>query len=497
MSIPDENPELAEGSLKHRAARGAVWIALQSTSTQATSFIVFAVMAHFVEPSDFGLLSISLLVVFSLKALLLDNVAAAVVRKSRATNLEYTTAFWMTIGLSALAASAMLMISLWADRLFHAPGLARVMMAMSAVLLFMGLGRTHEAWMSRHFKFRALAIRSVVGAVIGGCIGVALAASGYGVEALVAQQVTTSIIWFVLVWVTCSWRPGFHFSAKASMEILLFLRSIVANAAIGVVTGNCDTFLVAYFFGPASTGIYSIGKRLTLAIQLVAAVPIGGVVWSALLEVQDDRERYRRILLRALALICAVCGPVFIGASAVSREAVVLVFGQKWEAAGPVLALLALGGVAQILLYYSYEVFVIHNRQIWSFYVSLVYAVLAIALFQLSVYFGLPYIALPFVLPYCIVCPLTAVLISRLVALSARDWFGALAPGLGASVVMFAVVRLAALLLDGVGDVGRLAILCPLGGIVYVGVLWIVGRDTAEMVLDLGHKLFHRRAKPA
>jgi O-antigen/teichoic acid export membrane protein len=497
MTLQEDNSEPLQSSLQHRATRGAAWIALQMMGTQATSFIVFAVMAHFVTPSDFGLLSISLLAVFSLKTLLLDNIATAVARKSRVTDLEYTTAFWITLGISVLASGALLLLSIWLETLFHAPGLGRVMMAMSVVLLFMGLGRTHEAWMIRHFKFGALAFRSIVGAVVGGCVGVILAVSGYGVVALVVQQITTSIVWFGLLWVTSSWRPGFRFSTKVSVEIFLFLRSIVANALVSVITDNCDIFLVAFFFGPASTGIYSVGKRLKLAFQLVASAPIGGVVWPTLIEVQDDPARFRRVLIRALTLICSVCGPVFFGASAVSSEAIVLVFGHKWAAAAPVLALLAIGGLAQILLSYVEAVFVIRSRPIWSLYVSVVYAVLAMSLFPLSTNFGTNYIALPFVLPYCVVCPLAAILVSRLVALSARDWFGALAPGLGASVIMFTIVRLAELLLDRIGDIGRLAILCPIGCITYMGILWIVGRDTAMMVLDLGYKILRSRPKLA
>jgi O-antigen/teichoic acid export membrane protein len=497
MTIQEENPEIPESSLKHRAIRGATWIAIQTTGTQATSFVVFAVLAHFVEPRDFGLLSISLLAVFSLKTLFLDYVMAPVVRKSRVSDLEYTTVFWMTIGLSALAAGALLLLSLWSERLFDAPGLGRVMMAMSVVLLFMGLARTHEGWMGRHFRFRALAVRSIVGAVVGGCIGVALAMSGYGVWALVVQQITTSVVSFGLLWAASPWRPGFHFSTKVAKEVFLFLRGIIANAFIGVITDNCDIFLVAYFFGPSSTGIYSVGKRLNLALQLVAAAPVNGVVWPVLIEVQDDRERYRRVLLRALTLVCAVCGPVFFGVSAVSHEAIAVVFGDKWLGAAPVLSLLAIGSLARILMYYGNDVFMIRHRPWWTFYGSLIYAVLAIALFPLSTRFGLHYVALPFVLPYCVVLPLAAVLVSRLVDLSSRDWFQALAPGIGASAVMFAIVRLAASRLDGVGDLARLAILCPIGCLAYMGVLWLVGRDAARMVLDLGHRILRRRAKPA
>jgi O-antigen/teichoic acid export membrane protein len=176
-------------SLKKRAAKGAVWITLEMMGVQATSFAVFAAMAHFVEPRDFGLISIGYLVVQSLQMLFLWNITTVVARKQEGTALEYTTTFWISLGVAAFLSAALFALSATLERVFAAPGLAPVLKAMSVVLLFMGLARTHETWLTRHFQFQPLAVRGFAGALAGGVIGLVLATQGFGVMALVGQQV--------------------------------------------------------------------------------------------------------------------------------------------------------------------------------------------------------------------------------------------------------------------------------------------------------------------
>jgi len=89
-------PPANQPILAHRATLGAMWIALEMGATQATSLLVFAIMARFVTPSDFGLISISYLAIYTFKSLVIDNVVLAVSRKTQPSDLEYTTSFWLT-----------------------------------------------------------------------------------------------------------------------------------------------------------------------------------------------------------------------------------------------------------------------------------------------------------------------------------------------------------------------------------------------------------------
>lgn len=492
MSIPLESPIATETSLKKRVTNSAIWISLEMAGVQGTSFVVFAAMAHFIVPRDFGLISICFLALQTLQMLVLYNVATVAVRKQRAVDLDYTTTFWITIGLSAVCFLILLGFSAFAEKLFHAPGLRPVLRAMSVIILFMGLSRTHETWMMRHFRFKSMAIRGLIGAIAGGAFGLFLAVKGFGVGALVGQQVATAILSVALIWIVCPWRPTFSFSKETADEIFRFMYRIMPNSIVYAINQNCDTFLVALFFGPVSAGYYNVGKRVRLALQLVAGGPIKGVALPSLAEIQSDPERLRRGALNSLQFLCVICSPAFFGASAVANDAVITIFGRNWVDAGPIMQTLTVGGLALVLLNYNENVFLLKNKPSWCLIASLAYSLLTTLFVICFVALKIHMLALPFVLPYLIVFPLSALLVSNCLGISFKQWSLALLPGISSACFMFIVVQISAHYLSGYGNLPRLLLLCAIGGVSYILALAIVWRHSTKMIIEI---LLHARGK--
>jgi O-antigen/teichoic acid export membrane protein len=472
-------------SLRQQAAQGALWLCLETLGAQGTSFVVFAVMARLVEPYDFGLMSVAFVVMFGIKEVIFDNIPGAIVRKQRGTDIEYSTAFWVTTLIGMLCCFAVVLLANVIEIFFHMPGLAPVLRRMSAMLMFMALGRTHEAWSTRHFRFRALALRSAAGSAAGAIVGIGLALRGLGVMALVSQQIAAWFVALVLLWTACSWRPSFRISAITVREICRYLTQIIPNGLIGLANANCDTVLIALFFGPAAVGIYNVGKRARLAVQFIATGPINGVALPALAEMQDDPARLRRGLSNALMLITAITGPIFFATAAIADELIKVLFGPKWNAAGPVLELLSLAGAAMALTSCCNHLFIVKRRAIWSLYLSSLYSILAVFGFFILTLLKSQSVVLPFVLPYIVVLPLSVALAARQVRLPLPALLRVVLPGIGSATVMFNVVRLADhQLIGSLGDWTRLACLAPLAAVVYAATLTLTSRATATMVVE-------------
>ena len=439
--MSEEEPS-ASPSLGRRAAYGAVWITVEMALVQATSLVVFTVMARFLTPRDFGLVSLSYVLLSTVKIVFLDQICTAVVRKANAADLEYSTAFWLTIIAGLVALTGLNAASLVTDRIFGAPGLGNIVRAMSVILLAIAATRTQEQWLSRNFRFKVLATRSIVGAAIGGATGVACALSHFGVWSLVVQQLVTSAASMTLLWSTCPWRPTMVFSRQVSREIFAYLRSVTGGSIIYVINQNCDVVMVGLFFGPASVGIYSVGKRLTVALHMVAAAPINGVAMPSLAEVQQDSARLRRVLLTAMRVVLSLCAPVFVGVASIDHDVIRLVFGAKWLGAVPVFGWLSIGALFMVVLEYNNNIFVVKNRPAWTMYLAFLYSALALAAFFLLSGSGSRFLALPFVLPYLIILPMSVVLVGRLADLPISKWFRAVAPPLISAGIMFLAVRL-------------------------------------------------------
>ncbi len=488
-TAPDGGNDL---DLGRRAASGAIWITLETLGVQATSFAVFAVMARFILPSDVGLIGISISVIYSLKFLVLDNVLTVIVTKERGTDLEYTTGFWINLlfGLGCFVltfASAGL-----AEQAFSAPGLAPVMRKLSVLLIFMPLSQTHEAWQWRHLRFRFLAFRALSGAAIGAVVGVTMASLGYGVSALISQQIVTSITSVIFLWIGSPWQPTFDFSRPAAKEIAGFMRSSMPNAVANVVNQNFDTFLVAFFFGTTSVGIYNVGKRVRMALQSVSTRSIVSITLTAFADLQNDRPRLRQVVLKSVMLAVAIGGPIFVGTSAVSKEAIPLLFGDKWASAVPVLALLSLSGLMMTLLAMHDGIFYSQRRPSYAFYVSSLYSLLALVGFVVCSSVGLASLALPFVLPYVLVVPFSVWLMSRRIELRVADWYHACLPGTVSSLIMYGAIRLVDSHLGDLGNLTRLLILVPLGMVVYGAALATVGREAFAPVLEMVRRKMRR-----
>lgn len=499
--LPEDLPNAHPGptgtagtvSLKSRVLSGAIWISLEMIGVQATSFAVFATIAHFVTPRDFGLLSICFISIQSLQTLVFYNVPTVAIRKQEAANADFTTAFWIAIALSILAFLLLFELSGCAQRLFKAPGLKPVLQAMSFVLLFMGLSRTHEAWLTRHFKFRSLAIRGLFGAILGGITGVFLAVKGFGADALVAQQVVNSTITTTLLWIVCPWRPTMNFSWTVAREIFGFMRHITLNNLVYVVNQNCDVFLVALFFGPASTGFYNIGKRIRLALQLAAGDPIKNVMLPSLAEMQDEHDRLQAGMLRSFTLVCVICSPIFFGVSVISHDVILLIFGQKWVHAVPILRLLALSGLAIVLLGCNENVFILKHKPLYCLHVSLAYTILAVIALVITKQAHIVSLALPFVLPYIFVLPYSAWLVVRLTAVPIRAFMAAVLPGILSAAGMFLAVEFIMPHVQTIAPLPRVIVLSLSAAIIYAALLAIIWPGAIKFLLQTVSQLGRKR----
>jgi hypothetical protein len=149
-----------------------------------------------------------------------------------------------------------------------------------------------------------------------------------------------------------------------------------------------------------------------------------------------------------------------------------------------------------VLLTFDDNVFVLKDRPIWSLWVSLSYAVLAVITVFIFTKLKIHSLALPFVVPYIFVLPFSVLLMSWRLAIPLRAVVGAMLPGISAALVMFVVVRWAGGYLTNDSNIVRLFLLGGLGVITYPAVLFCVWRNTAMLVFDM-LRHFRQRKAPA
>jgi len=191
---------MAASPSRAHIGRSSMWSLVNTLSAQGLNLAVFLVTARFVAPEAFGILAAAVLVNELFRVIVVEPVLTAVTTRPNPTDADYTTCFWVIALCSMIGAALISMAAPLLGEAMGHPGLAETVQLTAALVLTSGFARTHETRLSRSYRFRALAIRSLASIILGGIVGIALAINGFGLWSLVAQQLVTSITSLIFLW---------------------------------------------------------------------------------------------------------------------------------------------------------------------------------------------------------------------------------------------------------------------------------------------------------
>ena len=290
----------------------------QSAITLAVTFILAAMLG----PAAFGLLAMALVVMSFVEMLLNQGLLPAIVQRPVLEARHVDTAFWLVFpaGLT-LSLLTFLSAPLWAS-ISGTPQLTSLVHALSLMVPFQAAAIVPDALLRRTLRFRQLTIRSLVAASVAGIVAVVAAVLGFGVWALVLQQLVRSLVSLVVLYAAAGFRPQWRFDREAARDLYRYsLRSSLGS--LGIFAGaKADVVLAGVFFGPVAVGIYRLGLRLTDVALEVTSRAMQSVSLPALARVQHHPAEVRSLVLRMFHLTSALALPVlgflFGGASLVT-----------------------------------------------------------------------------------------------------------------------------------------------------------------------------------
>lgn len=327
----------------------SAWSIADNFAQQALSFAIFAVLAHWLTPHEFGLLAIAHLMVQFVRMTLLDAIAMPVVRGVDSNDALFDWLFTLCTIVSLVLAAVMALASPLLVRFFGTPELMPVLLGMSLVIVLFGLVRAHEARLLREGNFRLLAIRSLCSVSAGGAVALVMVYQGAGAMALVVQQLVAGIVALLIAvaaeWRT--WRPRWSWSTALIRRHASEMNKVSASALLNYANTSGDAALVTVLLGPYATGLYNLAKRVLSAAYLVIGASLGRVSVSLFVQQQRDPAALRQIYGRMLAMTLLLLAPVYTIVTALAEPMVVIVFGEKWRASAALFGWLSVAYMGQ------------------------------------------------------------------------------------------------------------------------------------------------------
>ena len=299
------------------------------------------VLARMLTPSDFGLVAM-VLVVLGFAATLRDlGLSTATIQSKDIGIHQVSTLFWVNVGMSALLTTIILIgapVVVW---FYDEPRVLEITLALAFMSLIDGVSIQHQALLRRQLRLDRLTAIEIVSLV--GSIGTAvfLVSEGAGYWALVWMRLIQVGIRTILCWVVTGWRPMLRLNLNEVSSLLSFGGSVTGSRILVNLTKTIDKLLIGKIAGAEQLGIYSKAYNGVLLPFDRVMSALSRVALPTLSRLQDNPDRFRAYYRKAVLLIATLTFPAIAGLFLEAKAAVLIILGDQWLFAVPLIQILA------------------------------------------------------------------------------------------------------------------------------------------------------------
>ncbi|MGO9057238.1 MAG: oligosaccharide flippase family protein [Candidatus Binataceae bacterium] len=300
-------------------------------------------LARALQPGDFGLLRI-LIVVGAVAALTSTaGFPEAVIQRKQLLSEHQTTAWWLTVACAGATAAMLFACASWIERLMAMVHLGAMIRLLCVPIFIEGTSAVPNALLQRQLRYGALAAADVIaefGFVVSALVLLYLGFPRFSLPCGLAARATLR---GATIWIAARFVPRGVPRIHAAQDLWPFAAGVLGGQMLVILSQNADYLMVGRLLGSRVLGFYSMAWDLLRFIPERLYRVVGRVTvpaFSAIQERQDELARhYRalivmigRLLLPAMALL-AVAAP----------RLIVAIYGAKWLPVATPLRLLTVG----------------------------------------------------------------------------------------------------------------------------------------------------------
>jgi len=320
----------ANNNTKTKVISSIGWSTGSKLFRQTVQFFLQIIIARLLSPKDFGLFS--MIVVFSGLADILRNLGlgASIIRSLNINIKALSSIFWFNI----FAGSCIFLIfQLTASNIadfYNQPTITEIIKVFSIIYLIGSFNTVQDALLQKNLQFKRLFIIESTSVLIGGIIAIVLALQNFGVWTLVWQYLIITIINTILLWLTSSWKPLFHFSKKDIYDQRKFGINLVGHDLLSYFARNIDTFLIARYLGAAELGIYSRAYFLMLQPVNLTNQVLSRVMFPIFSRYQENHEAIKGAYIKSIKILSFIVFPLIGYCFVMAKPLITILLGNKW-----------------------------------------------------------------------------------------------------------------------------------------------------------------------
>lgn len=330
-------------SIKQKAIDGVKWTSLSSILVAILQLLQISVLARYLAPEDFGLMALATVVIGFSRIFSDMGVSNAIIHHQNTSHEQLSSLYWLNI---AVGISLFLLVSIaspWISLFYDEPRLTELLIILSLSFIILAIGNQYRILFQKDLQFNLMAKIEIVAAAGAFVVAVVCAIAGFGVYSLVNATLASTIIAsaLYLFFGISTHRPSFIFRYDETKKYLGFGMYQTGQSTLNYFNSQFDVILIGKLLGAEALGIYSLVKQLAMRPAQIINPIITKVTFPILAKFQNDTDALKGVYLKTINYISSVNFPIYMLIAVLAEPIVIIMFGEEWRKAAPVLQILA------------------------------------------------------------------------------------------------------------------------------------------------------------
>lgn len=306
------------------------WRFAERCGAQLVTFVVSIVLARILAPEDYG--QIALITVFTtiMQVFVDSGLGTALIQKKDADDLDFSSVFYFNFVVCLVLYSVMFIAAPFISVFYNDTSLTPIVRVISLAIVISGVKGIQQSYVSRNMLFKRFFYSTLGGTIFSAFLGIGLAYAGFGVWAIVAQQLSNTAIDTLILWLTVKWRPKKMFSWERLKVLLSFGWKMLASSLLDTVYSNLRSLIIGKMYSSADLAYYNQGEKFPNVITNNINSSIDSVLLPTMASAQDDSARVKAMTRRAIKTSTYIMAPLMMGLAFCAEPIVRMVLTDKW-----------------------------------------------------------------------------------------------------------------------------------------------------------------------
>lgn len=318
-----------------------LWKFAESAAPQLVSLVVSVILARLLAPSDYGTITVVTVFVTIANVFVNDGLGSALIQKKTADALDFSSVLYANVVFSIFL---YLLVFLAAPAIAAFYGsdyedLCSVLRVLGLRIVFVGVNSVQQAYISKKMQFRKLFGATLSATIVSAAVGIGMAYGGYGVWALVAQNLVNTLVSTVYLCFSIHRLPLLRISFDRLKSLLNYgFKILSANL---LITGYQElrAIIIGKLYSSQDLAFYDRGRQFPNLIVTNINTSLSAVLFPRMAQDQDNLSEVTRITRYSIRICAYVMSPLMLGLAAVARPFVTILLTEKWLPCVPLLQL--------------------------------------------------------------------------------------------------------------------------------------------------------------